>query len=784
MTEHHETPDGVSSGALHTENPGHTERHTDNSGRTVDVGAEHLQHREGSREPANRTQQKDIPQATVTRLATYLRALAVLADEGVLIVSSEELAVAAGVGSAKLRKDLSFLGPNGVRGVGYDVAKLRARIEDVLGLSEGHRVILVGAGNLGRALIGYGGFRRRGFSMAGIFDADPRVIGETVSGLVVRDIAQLRAAATELAPTIAVITVPDSAAQAVCDQLVAVGVQCILSFSPTTLEAPSSVEVRRVDLAVEMQMLSFERARSAEAQTPDGARSVAAGETVTAVSTPIGRRLADPGGHQAFGNGAKQQGIGGRTMSVLLVGISHRSAPVAVLEKVAVTEENRPKLTDRMLASQHISEAMIVSTCNRVEVYAIVDAFHGGLGEVGDLLARHSGLPLAELTKHAYVRYSEAAAEHLVAVASGLDSMVVGEQQVRSQIRAAYAAADAQQAAGRTLHELAQHALRVGQRVHAETGLDRAGASVVSVARDRARTVFSAGADDDAFDTALAGRSAVVVGAGAMGGLAVAHLARAGVGHITVVNRTAERAERLAHTAIAMHGASAASADLSELIGVLADADVVLTSTGAVGSVVTLADAHRALNCAQSEHQMVICDLGLPRDVDSAVAGLPNVTVIDMETLQHDPAAGAAADDTTAARSIVAEELAKYLAGQRMAEVTPTVAALRQRAAEVVEAEMFRLESKLPDLADPERQEVGRTVRRVVDKLLHAPTVRVKQLASTPGGDTYAEALRELFELKPGAAQAVAAPMEVAALGELADDFVPNTPGEGQGHTG
>lgn len=443
-------------------------------------------------------------------------------------------------------------------------------------------------------------------------------------------------------------------------------------------------------------------------------------------------------------------------MSILLVGISHRSAPVAVLEKVAVTEDDRPKLMDRMLKSQHVSEVMIVSTCNRVEVYAVVDAFHGGLAEIGDLLATHADMSLPELTRHAYVRYSEAAAEHLFAVASGLDSMVVGEQQVLSQIRAAYAASDAQQAAGRTLHELAQNALRVGKRVHSETGIDRAGASVVSVALDRARAELGD----------LTGRTAVVVGAGAMGGLSVAHLARAGIGRIIVVNRTLERAQRLAHTAESMHGVAATAQDLSDLVGALAVADIVITSTGAVGAVVTLADAHRALHIAPVGHRMVVCDLGLPRDVDPAVAGLPDVTVIDMETLQRDPAAGAAADDTSAARSIVAEELSKYLASQRVAEVTPTVAALRQRAADVVEAELMRLESRLPDLADPERAEVARTVRRVVDKLLHAPTVRVKQLASAPGGDTYAEALRELFELKPGAAQAVAAPMEVATLGE------------------
>ncbi|WP_225731607.1 MULTISPECIES: glutamyl-tRNA reductase [unclassified Nocardia] len=459
-------------------------------------------------------------------------------------------------------------------------------------------------------------------------------------------------------------------------------------------------------------------------------------------------------------------------MSVLLVGISHRSAPVAVLEKVAITDADRPKLIDRMLASSHISEAMIVSTCNRVEVYAVVDAFHGGLAEVGELLTKHSGLPLPDLTKHAYVRYSEAAAEHLFAVASGLDSMVVGEQQVLSQIRGAYAAADAQQAVGRTMHELAQQALRVGKRVHSETGIDRAGASVVSVALERAQQLLGD----------LTGKSAVVVGAGAMGGLAVAHLSRAGVDRITVVNRTIERAHRLAETALT-HGVRAAVGfELSRLAEALATADVVLTCTGAVGTVITLADVHRALTDQNrsATRPLVLCDLGLPRDVEHAVAGLPGVTVIDIETLQRDPAAGAAAADTAAARAIVAEELAKYLAGQRMAEVTPTVAALRQRAAEVVEAELLRLDSRLPGLADPERDEVARTVRRVVDKLLHAPTVRVKQLASTPGGDSYAEALRELFELKPGAAQAVAAPMEISSIGELADDFTAGHQAGGQ----
>ncbi|MDJ0392086.1 glutamyl-tRNA reductase [Rhodococcus sp. G-MC3] len=447
-------------------------------------------------------------------------------------------------------------------------------------------------------------------------------------------------------------------------------------------------------------------------------------------------------------------------MSVLLVGISHRSAPVAVLERVAITDTDRPKLTDKLIASGNISEVMVVSTCNRVEVYAVVDAFHGALASVGEILAEHSGLQVPELTKHAYVRYSEAAVEHLFAVASGLDSMVVGEQQILGQIRAAYAASDTQQASGRVLHELAQQALRVGKRVHSETGIDSAGASVVSVALDRAAALYGG---------SLAGRTAVVLGAGAMGGLSVAHLGRAGIGRLIVVNRTRERADRLADTATAA-GVAASAMDLDDMATALSDADVLVTCTGAVGAVVSLADAHVALAQRAAGRPLAICDLGLPRDVDPAVAGLPGVSVFDMESLQRDPAAGAAASDASAAREIVSSELSGYLAGQRLAEVTPTVTALRQRAAEVVEGELMRLESRLPGLDSPQRDEVARTVRRVVDKLLHSPTVRVKQLATTPGGDSYAAALRELFELSPGAVEAVASPIEINGM-ELVDDF-------------
>jgi glutamyl-tRNA reductase len=354
-------------------------------------------------------------------------------------------------------------------------------------------------------------------------------------------------------------------------------------------------------------------------------------------------------------------------------------------------------------------------------------------------------MSMNDLTKYAYVRYAEAAVEHLFAVASGLDSAVVGEQQVLGQVRRAYAAAEANRTVGRTLHELAQRALAVGKRVHSETGIDAAGASVVSVALGMAGARLGG----------LAGRTAVVVGAGAMGALSAKHLVRAGVQRVHVVNRSLTRARRLCRT-LRESEVQADARVLDDLPTALADADVVVCCTGAVRPVVSLADVHRGLADGPEPRQLVICDLGMPRDVDPTVAGLPGVWVVDMDRVQREPSARAAAADADAARKIVAGEVATYLAGQRMAEVTPTVTALRQRASDVVEAELLRLDNRLPGLEVSPRDEVARTVRRVVDKLLHAPTVRVKQLASAPGGDSYAEALRELFELDPTAVDAVA----------------------------
>ena len=445
-------------------------------------------------------------------------------------------------------------------------------------------------------------------------------------------------------------------------------------------------------------------------------------------------------------------------MSILLFGVSHRSAPVSVLEQLSTDDADQAKLVQEVLQSPLVTEAMILSTCNRVEVYAVVDAFHGGLSAIGQVLADHSGMSMGDLTKHAYVRYSEAAVEHLFAVASGLDSAVVGEQQILGQVRRAYATAECNRTVGRALHDLSQRALAVGKRVHAETSIDAAGGSVVSVALHVAAERLYRPERGPSY-TALEGRTATVIGAGSMGALTSAHLVRAGIGRVNVVNRSLPRAQRLAGN-IAEQGVAAQAMTLEELAVAVSGSDLVVSCTGAVRPVLTLADVHHALAAAQRDEDaepLVLCDLGMPRDIDPAVAGLPGVAVVDMDRVQREPSARAAAADAEAARRIVAAEVAAYLASQRQAEVTPTVTALRQRAAEVVQAELLRLDNRLPGLDAAHRQEVVRTVRRVVDKLLHAPTVRVKQLAGAPGADSYAEALRELFELDPQAVDAVAA---------------------------
>jgi glutamyl-tRNA reductase len=419
-------------------------------------------------------------------------------------------------------------------------------------------------------------------------------------------------------------------------------------------------------------------------------------------------------------------------MSLLAVGLSHRTAPLAVLERAAVGADDLPKLLDELLGYENVAEALLLSTCNRVEVYAVVDSFHGGLADVSAVLARHGGWDVDDLAGHLFVHYAGSAVEHLFLVAAGLDSMVVGEAQILGQFRAAYARACELGTAGGVLHELVQQALRVGKRAHAETGIDAAGASVVSEAL----------ADGALALGGLRGRRALIVGAGSLAALTAAELRRSGIAEIVVANRTSDTANRLAGK-VAAAGTPARAVGVDAVPAELAAADIVITCTGALDTVVTTSMV------AAVPRPLVICDLALPRDVEPAVRELPGVTLVDLEDLADRLRHAEAGTSVESARTLVATQVRRYLAAQRSAEVTPTVTALRRHASEVVDAELLRLGARLPGLAPEVRAELSRTVHRVVDTLLHTPTVRVKQLAEGPAGSSYAEALRELFALDP-----------------------------------
>ncbi|MER5227632.1 glutamyl-tRNA reductase [Streptomyces flaveus] len=544
-------------------------------------------------------------------------------------------------------------------------------------------------------------------------------------------------------------------------------------------------------------------------------------------------------------------------MSLLVVGLSHRSAPVSVLERAALSADSQIKLLQDTIAAEPATEAAVLATCNRIELYADVDKFHAGVAELSTLLAQHSGVGLEELTPYLYVHYEDRAVHHLFSVACGLDSMVIGEGQILGQIKDALATAQELHTAGRLLNDLFQQALRVGKRAHSETGIDRAGQSLVTFGLEQ----LTSGADVEGW---AKGKRALVIGAGSMSSLAAATLARAGVAEVVIANRTLDRAERLAE--ILSDGGDtdvAARAVPMEAVPVeLTRADVAVSCTGATGLVLTaeaVAEAVEGRTGAPAEERaatprvvradlpptsvgtddgcpldlpavqgatgfsvmgdaavagldaaaleqhaawvdnatvdrrrthaartpesdaeviaalaatvaaigrvperrkpepvalaprpapvLSLLDLAMPRDIDAAVHRLLGVRLVDIESLAEASADVPMAADVDRVRRIVSDEVAAFGAAQRAAHITPTVVALRTMAADVVASEIARLDGRLPGLDEKQRGEITQTVRRVVDKLLHAPTVRVKQLAAEPGGAGYADALRTLFDL-------------------------------------
>jgi len=414
----------------------------------------------------------------------------------------------------------------------------------------------------------------------------------------------------------------------------------------------------------------------------------------------------------------------------LVVGISHRSAPLDIVERASVPRERMAGLLREVQAAEPVTEALLLSTCNRVEVYAEVNRFHTAVNEIGRLLAEQVGVELAGLADHLYVQYDEPAVAHLFGVAAGLDSMVVGETQVLGQLRAAYGLAQAEGCIGRRLHAVVQRALRTGRRVQAETGISLAGASLVSVALDEAQALLPP----------LSQARTLVVGAGAMGALAGASLRRRGVTAITMTSRTREHTARLAASL------DADSADLDSLAAQVAAADLVVTCTGAAGTVLDTPLVAAAL-AARADRRLVIVDLALPRDVALGVGQLDGVDVLDLVRLKSLAQLEPDDRDLSDAQAIVTAEVAGLLAEQRADEVAPLISALRGRAQEVVENELRRVAGRLPDLDPTQLDAVENALRRVADKLLHQPTVRMKELVAGPAGASYTPVLRALLGL-------------------------------------
>lgn len=424
-------------------------------------------------------------------------------------------------------------------------------------------------------------------------------------------------------------------------------------------------------------------------------------------------------------------------MSVLIVGMSHKSAPVDVLEQASLDTDAAVKLSQRLLENDYVSESAVISTCNRVELYVEAERFHGTVEDMSNLLADHSGLHRDELVRHVYVHYDEKAVAHLFSVAAGLDSMILGESQILAQVRDALSMGQAEATIGPALNTLFQQALRIGKRGHAETGIDRLAPSIVTAGFDIAGDVLR-----------RSSARILVAGAGTMASLAVRTLVERGVEpqRIWVANRTFQRAFQL----VAAHGVSAVRWEALDVE--LSAADVLITCTGSTGVVF---DQSRIADVAAGR-ELTVVDLALPRDVGAGVGELPGVRVIDLDVLAQHAAQSELADDVRQVQSIVADEVRSFLAAKNASRVTPTVVALRSMATDVVAAETERVLSRLGNQIDDDaRDEIRRSLRRVGEKLIHSPTVRVKELVDGPEPLTYADALADLFALDQDAVDAV-----------------------------
>ena len=418
-------------------------------------------------------------------------------------------------------------------------------------------------------------------------------------------------------------------------------------------------------------------------------------------------------------------------MSIVVIGVNHRTSPVELLEKVMIPESSMPKALHSLIVRDDIREAVVLSTCNRTEVYAVAERFHGAYSDIRDFLCESSGLPLDEITPHLYSQHDDDAIVHLFEVAAGIESAVLGETEIVGQVRGAWETAMSEGSARNTLNLLFRYALEVGKRARTETAISRSTASVSHAAVEMARDILGT----------LDGRRVLVVGAGEMGEGVATALARGGAGSVTVVNRTASRGEALAEKV----GASVAP--FEQLESQLAIADVVVACTGAGGTVIDAAMLRRARGADDSS--LLIVDIALPRDVDADVASLESVTLRDLDDLSQWARRGIESREAevTQVRSIVTEELDRFALDQAQRQAAPLVAQLREVVEQIRATEMERFGARVADMSDEHREVVESITRGIVAKLLHNPSVRLREAAGTPQGERLSAAVRDLFNL-------------------------------------
>jgi glutamyl-tRNA reductase len=422
-------------------------------------------------------------------------------------------------------------------------------------------------------------------------------------------------------------------------------------------------------------------------------------------------------------------------MTIVSLSLSHRTTPVEVLEKLAVSHPQRGSVLARLHAVPSIDEVVVLSTCNRVEVYA---AAQGPTGQVSraivNLVAAHGMVPVADVTRMARIRLGGEAAEHLFSVACGLDSMAVGEEQIVAQIKAAARAAADAGTTGPHLTGLIDAALRASKRARTQTTISTEGISLARAGVELAGAHLGG----------LAGRDAVVLGTGSMGKLAARLLREAGVGRLSVASRTVARA---AAVAAAVDGRQLRASDVPAK---LADADILISATGATEPVVPV-EPVRASRAQAGGRPLFVLDLGMPPDVDPAVGRLAGVTLVDLTALGRHLAEREVPDQIPQVRAIVAAAAAAYLDRQEQAAAAPVIAALHAQIRQLADAELERLHDRLPDASDQQWAETAATVHRILRKVLHRPTIRAKEFSTGPNGPAYLDALRRLFDLSPDA---------------------------------